>query len=360
LNTKLNSYDNNPLQDDLNHILARTKDLWEELRGKKVFITGGTGFFGCWFLESFAWANEKLNLNASMLVLTRDWEAFQKKSPHLTNQNSISFHIGDVRSFDFPEGKFDYIIHAAASLNSGLNGKDSLDVIDIIVEGTRHTLEFGRKCGVKKFLLVSSGAVYGKQPQETTHIREDFQGAPDPTDWHSSYGEGKRAAELFTIVYSRQYGFEAKIPRCFAFVGPYQKLDGHWAIGNFIRDGFNGGPIIVKGDGSAYRSYLYAADLMIFLWAILFKGKSCQPYNVGSDSEINILSLAELVSSVFKIQKDIVISGKPVSTNNIDRYIPSIKRAQDELNLHQEIDLQDAIKRTIKYLTLKEGDRCKA
>lgn len=359
MNIKLNLYDNNPLRDDLNHILAHTKDLWEELRGKKVFITGGTGFFGCWFLESFAWANEKLKLNASMLVLTRDWETFQKKSPQLTNQTSISFHIGDVRSFDFPEGKFDYIIHAAASLNSGLNGENSLDVIDTIIEGTRHTLEFGRKCGVKKFLLISSGAVYGKQPQETTHISEDFQGAPDPSDWHSAYGEGKRAAELFTIVYSRQYGFEAKISRCFAFVGPYQKLDGHWAIGNFIRDGLNGGPIVVKGDGGAFRSYLYAADLMIFLWTILFMAKSCRQYNVGSDSEINIFSLAELVSSVFEAPMDIIISEKPLSEKNIDRYVPSIKRAQDELNLYQQIDLRDAVKRTIKYLTLKEGDRCK-
>ena len=346
---------NNPLKEDLDHILAHTKGLWEELRGKRVFITGGTGFFGCWFLESFAWANEKLNLNSSMLVLTRDVEAFRKKAPHLTNNPSISFHTGDIRSFDFPEGKFDYIIHAAASLSSLPDGKDSLEVFDIIVEGTRHFLEFAGKCNASKFLLVSSGAVYGRQNSETVRISEDYQGAPEPIDWHSAYGEGKRAAELLTVLKARQHGFEAKIPRCFAFVGPYQRLDRQWAIGNFIRDGLNGGPIIVKGDGTAVRSYLYAADLMIFLWTIFFRGESCLPYNVGSEEEINISALAQLVSSVFKIKKDVVISKKPDINADIDRYIPSIKRARKKLNLKQAISLQDAIKKTIKYIKFKEG-----
>jgi len=348
---------NNPLQEDLDHILTRTKGIWEELQGKRIFITGGTGFFGCWFLESFAWANDRLNLNASMLVLTRDGETFKKKAPHLTNHPSISFHTGDVRSFDFPAGNFDYIIHAAASLSPGLNGEDSLRIFDIILEGTRHTLEFGKQCGMKKFLLISSGAVYGKQPPGVSRIPEDYQGAPDPTDRHSAYGEGKRAAESLTILTAGQYGFEAKIARCFAFVGPYLKLDSHWAIGNFIRDGLNKGPLVVKSDGTAGRSYLYAADLMIFLWTILFQGKSCRPYNVGSDSEINIRSLAELISAVFKIEKDIVVSGNPVSVNNVDRYVPSIKRAQEELHLKQEVDLQNALARTIKFIKLKESNR---
>ncbi len=352
---KAEKYTNdNPLKTDLDHILTHIKGLWQELRGKRIFMTGGTGFFGCWFLESFAWANEELKLNASILVLTRDAKTVREKVPHLANNPSIRFHVGDVRSFAFPKGKFDFLIHAAASLNPPKDAKEALDVFDITVEGTRHVLEFAGKCKVKKLLLVSSGAVYGRQSMQISRIHEDYDGAPDPLDWRAAYSEGKRVAELLAVLKARQYGFEAKITRCFAFVGPYQKLDGQWAIGNFIHDGLNGGPIIVKGDGTACRSYLYAADLMIFLWTILFRGESCTPYNVGSEKEINIRSLALLVSSVLKLKKDIVISKKPDIKAEIDRYVPSIKRAQRRLKLKQWVTLQDAIKKTIKYIKFKE------
>ena len=113
----------------------------------------------------------------------------------------------------------------------------------------------------------------------------------------------------------------------------------------------------MKGDGTPYRSYLYAADLIIFLWTILFKGESCLPYNVGSDLEINIRSLAEIVSSVFEMKKNVVISRKHVIPTNVDRYVPSTKRAREKLDLKQEIDLQDAIKRTIKYIKFREENR---
>jgi len=345
----------NPLKTDLDHILTQTKGLWQDLRGKRIFMTGGTGFFGCWFVESFVWANKKLKLNASMLVLTRDINTFRKKVPHLANNPCIRFHIGDVRSFDFPKGKFDFIIHAAASLKPPNDAKEALDVFDITVEGTRRVLDFTRKCKAEKFLLISSGAVYGRPSKQITHIREDDRTAPCSVDWRSAYAEGKRVAELLAVLKARQYGFEVKIPRCFAFIGPYQQLDGQWAIGNFIQDGLNGGPVIVKGDGTAIRSYMYAADLMIFLWTILFRGESGIPYNVGSEKEINIRSLARLVSSVMRLKKDIVISKKPDIKAEIDRYVPSIKRAQKKLNLKQGVTLQDAIRKTIKYIKFTEG-----
>jgi dTDP-glucose 4,6-dehydratase len=339
----------NPLATDLDHILDHTRELWEELRRRRIFITGGTGFFGCWLLESFAWANDRLGLNASALVLTRNLAAFQKKVPHLAVHPDIHFHPGDIRSFEFPTGSFSHIIHAATESSAKLNAEERLTIFASIVDGTRRTLEFARQCGAQKFLLTSSGAVYGRQPPDLTHIPEEYLGAPDPTDPLSAYGEGKRAAETLCALYSNQYGFEAKIARCFAFVGPYLPLDAHFAIGNFIRDGLKGGPIIVKGDGAPYRSYLYSADMAIWLWTILFRGESGRVYNISSENAISITDLAQLVRNIVSPGCEINIAHQRVPGRLAERYVPSTQRARKELDLQEWIGLEDGIKRMVTW-----------
>ena len=132
LQEKLNNLSDNPLAEDLDHILTHTRDLWEELRDQRIFITGGTGFFGCWLLESFAWANDKLNLNAEALVLTRNYEAFLKKAPHLATNPAIKFHIGDVKDFVFPEGKFSHLIHSAVYQQSADEKLSNLSMVNEI------------------------------------------------------------------------------------------------------------------------------------------------------------------------------------------------------------------------------------
>ncbi len=346
----------NALASDLDHILAHTEGLWEALRGQQLFITGGTGFFGCWLLESFAWANDRLGLGARAVVLTRNPEAFRHKAPHLAAHLAIRLLHGDVRSFECPEGEFSHVIHAATEASARLNAEDPLAMFDTIVQGTRRTLEFARGQGVRKLLLTSSGAVYGRQPPEMTHMAEDYLGAPDPADPRSAYGEGKRAAELLCALYARRYGLQAKIARCFAFVGPYLPLDAHFAIGNFIRDGLRGDAIQVKGDGTPYRSYLYAADLAIWLWTILFEGETCRAYNVGSEDDLTITALARAVASTLQPEPQVQIAHEATPGKPTERYVPSTKRAQMELGLRQTISLHDAIRRTALW-NAREGHR---
>ena len=109
------------LSDDLDYVLAETRDLWDELRGKCLFITGGTSFFGCWLLESFLWANEKLGLGSSAVVLTRNVAAFERRLPWLAAHASLRFIQGDIRSFEFPRGGFSHIVHAATEAPTRVN-----------------------------------------------------------------------------------------------------------------------------------------------------------------------------------------------------------------------------------------------
>jgi nucleoside-diphosphate-sugar epimerase len=336
------------LSADLDHILEHTRELWEELRREQIFITGGTGFFGCWLLESLAWANDRLNLDCRATVLSRSPERFRAKAPHLAEHKSVSIIEGDVRTFAFPPGEFSHIIHAATESSTKLNAENPLEMLDTIVKGTRHTLEFAKACGAEKFLLTSSGAVYGKQPVEMSHIPEEYNGAPDPIDRLSAYGEGKRLAEHLCTLYANS-SLKPKIARCFAFVGPYLPLDVHFAIGNFIRDGLNGGPIIVRGDGSPQRSYLYAADLAIWLWEILVYGESCRPYNVGSSQSIAIADLAKCVADQFTTPIIVKIYGTSNPSKSIEQYVPNTQRAANELGLKENIVLEDAINKTKEW-----------
>jgi len=339
----------NPLARDLDEILAQTTDLWGDLRGQRLFLSGGTGFFGCWLLESFLWANDNLDLGASAVVLTRNRRAFEAKAPHLARHDAVRFCDGDIRTFAYPDGPFSHVIHAATESSSALGADDPLAMFDTIVDGTKRALDFAARCGARRFLLTSSGAVYGPQDPAMPCVSEDHHGGPDPTATTSAYSEGKRSAELLCAVYAERRRVHTTIARCFAFVGPYLPLGAHFAVGNFIRDGLAGGPIRIKGDGTPYRSYLYGSDLARWLWTILLRGRPARAYNVGSSAALTVKELADLVAEAFQPQPCVEREQTPPAAAAAARYVPSVQRAETELGLRPSVSLSDAVRRTVAW-----------
>lgn len=215
--------------------------------------------------------------------------------------------------------------------------------------GTRRVLEHAVEGDAKTLFLGCPEAGYGEQAHLITHVLRDCFGPPGAIDHQSVWGECKREAEFLCSHCSIKYGIETKIARCFSFVGPYLPLDIHYAIGNFIRDALRGGPIQVNGDGTPYRSYLYAADLMIWLWTILFRGEPCCAYNVGSEEEITIADLAHSVAHQFPNPIEVRTAKSPDANRPPERYVPSTRRAQVNLGVRQHVDLGTAIERTLNW-----------
>jgi dTDP-glucose 4,6-dehydratase len=232
--------------------------------------------------------------------------------------------------------------------------EEPLEMLSTILAGTERTLKFAEVCGARKLLLTSSGAVYGRQPAEMTHVPESFAGAPDPLDAVSVYAEGKRASELMCAAYQktlRAQGreFEAKIARCWAFCGPHLALDMHFAIGNFIGDVMAGRAIAIGGDGTPRRSYLYGADLAIWLWTTLFRAPAMVAINVGSGRDVSILELAEMVAATLGAKTEITVAKQAVAGAAPSRYVPSVARAEELLGLRETVELEETIRRTAAW-----------
>ena len=297
-----------------------------------IFLTGGTGFFGKSILSML---KHGFGPELKFTVLSRDPAKFLADHPEFSGLQTVEFIAGDVRDFSFPEQSFDGIFHAAAPAMVMPPGVER----DIIISGTRHVLDFAGRCGAKRILFVSSGAAYGPQPPDLERIPEDFPCRPV-----TEYGIAKYEAERMCL----DSGIESVIARCFAFTGPYLNRNIHFAIGNFIRDCLANQDIEIKGDGTPFRSYLYADDLVRWLFTILFEGQAGQAYNVGSDRAVSIRELAETVKRVLQSDSNIIIRGTPLPGQAPARYVPDISKIQRELHVRIETGLEDAIRKTVQ------------
>ncbi len=333
--------------EDLDHVLAHTRKLWGGARGATFFITGGTGFFGIWLLESFARANDALGLGMRATILTRDPAAFAQKAPHLVARGDLAFHQGELRTFVFPVGRFTHLVHAAADTAVWTKNESPAGLIGRIAAGMQHLLDFAVAAGVENFLHVSSGAVYGPPPAGLTHMPEDYPGITAPLPAGAAWAEGKRVAEQQCLAHAAQHGYSLKVARCFAFVGPH--LDENYAIASFINDALHGRPIQVTGDGTPYRSYLYASDLAIWLWTMLFTGRPGRVYNVGSAAGLSIAEAAEAVADAAGGSVSVRINGVPVPGGPVSRYVPAIGRAEAELGVRVRVALPEAIRKTLAW-----------
>jgi nucleoside-diphosphate-sugar epimerase len=335
--------------EDLEHILVHTRSLWERVRGKSIFVSGGTGFFGVWLLESLVYCNRKLRLGLSATILTRDREALLKRMPELASEPSIELLQGDVRSFAFPNQDFDYVLHAAAPTTQHAS-IGSRGLMQTLVHGTERMVELAQARNARSFLNVSSGAVYGRQPENLSHIPETYLGGPDWLDPNAVYGEGKRISEQMCSLLAKESTRRVAIARCFTFIGPHLPLDQHFAIGNFIADALAGRNIVLRGDGTPTRSYLYMADLAIWLWTmLLFEDKpttSPLVLNVGSGETISIRDLAQEVIDELGPTLKVEFANNATAGEQRLQYVPDVSRAQSELGLGPIVGLRDAIRRT--------------
>lgn len=306
-------------------------------------VTGGTGFFGRALLRYWLAQSADGRAMPQVTVISRNPAGFLHSYPEFSALPWLAFHAGDVLIPDsLPRTACSHVLHAATDSTLGPRIAP-LDLFRLIVDGTRNLLDLAVATGARRFLLTSSGAVYGPQPPDLPALPEEWPGSPDPGNPANAYGLGKRAAEHLCALYQHAHGIEPVIARCFAFVGQDLPRDAHFAIGNFIRDALHGREIVIAGDGSPVRSYLDQRDLARWLLTLLEQGKAGRTYNVGSDQAVTIEELAHLVRDVIRPGLPIRKLGEPGADNARNRYLPDITRARSELALDITVPLADSI-----------------
>ena len=226
--------------------------------------------------------------------------------------------------------------------------------LQLLFKGTQKVIELAKTSGASRILFTSSGAVYGNQLCE--HIQESTLTRLDPMKADSGLALGKSVAEFLLAQASTELSSEVVIARCFTFVGPGIPMNLHYAIGNFIKNASEGKPIIIKGDGSDIRSYMYMGDLVWWLLKILLDGKSGEVYNVGSDQPISIFDLAHKVAEISILKSQVIVQGQSSYSVGLPVrkiYVPSIDKASSNLGLHITTDISTGISDTLKNLEIK-------
>lgn len=321
------------------------------LKNKTLFIAGGTGFVGIWTATLVQFLNENFNYNTRIYLLARNPENVNVHAPHILNDKKITFLKNDVRRvFELPL-EINYILHAACSPNSRVHSENPLETVSTIVDGTRNLLSAADRCSqLEKFVYLSSASIYGSQPWDLACIPENFINATlRSNSILSAYAEAKRFSETLCAIFRSQHRLPVVVARPFSFVGPFQNLESPWAINNFIQDALFGEKIKILGDGNTVRSYLYGSDVAYWMLTMLIYGISGETYNVGSNDEISMKSLAELIVDNIGVKKEIIFTGALNNRLPTSRLIPSVLKAEHELNLSASVRLAEAITKTIDW-----------
>ncbi|MEK6611331.1 MAG: NAD(P)-dependent oxidoreductase [Gemmatimonadota bacterium] len=334
---------------DFQHVLDHARHVWDDYRDARIFITGVTGFVGSWMLETVLHAERTLKLGLTVTALVRDHDAFTARFPHLAALPALRLHVGDVRTVEPPTHAFSHFVHCASAATPQMNADRPEEVVDIIVNGSGRMIEAAEAGNEARFLQVSSGAVYGPQPAALAQLRETYGARASRDEPSQRFGWAKHQSELRgNASVSKGLGFVSA--RGFALIGPRLPLAGPFAIGNFLGDILAGRTVAIAGDGSPVRSWMHAADLAVWNWTILARGRPGAAYNVGSEEALTLCDAAHRVAALAEPPVAVMRATEPSPGAVTSRYVPSTELARDEMGLETWIPFGDALQRTWEWL----------
>lgn len=307
--------------EDLETICSQPCIPWEKLRGQTVLVTGATGLIGSQIVSALLYADLKFQLQLTVLALVRNEEKARRVFvAQLAESPRLKFVVGNVEQLPSIKGKVNFIIHGASPTASAFFVQHPVDTIQAAVLGTRNLLELARENNAAGFIYLSSMEVYGA-PKDDIPLKETAGTTIDTMSVRSCYPEAKRLCETMCASYYAQYQVPAVVVRLAQTFGPGVAADDGRVFAEFARCAKNGQDIVLHTTGESKRCYLYTADAVSAILAILLHGEPGKAYNAANpDTYCSICEMASLVADRVSKQ-DIHVSIRLNEEKSI-KYLP--------------------------------------
>lgn len=245
------------------------------LEGKRILVAGATGMLGSCVVDL-------LRGYGQCEVIAMGRKASKAEERFGPADGTYSFYQQDVAEpLGESLGDVDYIIHAASNADPVRMARDPVGTLTANVQGTKNLLDYGLSQGMRRFLFVSSGEVYGQPNAGLDGFTEDYCGPLDLSSPRSCYPEGKRAAEVLCQSYISQFGADAVIVRPCHLFGPTMTRGDSRAVSEFLWNAADGRDIVMKSAGLMERSHCYVVDAAQALLTVLLNGERGRAYNIA-------------------------------------------------------------------------------
>jgi len=258
---------------------------------KSILVTGGAGFIGSNFARYFL---EKHPESHVVVLDVLTYAGNTSNLEGLEKTGRFSFIQGDICDKPVVESivqDVDAIVNFAAESHVDRSILNPDAFVETNFKGTHVLLEAARKFEVERYLQVSTDEVYGHVPQGASKESDSFHP-------RSPYAASKAGAELLALSYVTTYNLPVLITRGGNTIGPYQYPEK--VVPVFVTNALEDKALPVYGDGSAVRGYMYVEDHCAGIDRVLHKGQPGEAYNIGTDIEINGLTLVDRVLSVLE------------------------------------------------------------
>ena len=288
---------------------------WDRLKGVTFFITGATGLIGTTIVKALSFINKKRNLGLQIKALVRNEEKAKARFIDCQEDGLIEYIVGSIEDFDYEkvDGTVDYIIHGASQTASKEFVQHAVETIDTAVSGTKNVLELARLKNVRGFVYLSSMEVYG-YPQKGHKVKEEEIGTFSPLNLRNSYPLSKIMCESMCSAYAQEYDIPTRICRLTQTFGPGVSETDNRIFAYFGRCVKNKENIVLKTRGETERCYLYTADAVTAILAILLNGRDGEAYNAGDEN--TYCSISEMANSIAKANGiDVEYDIRPASEN---------------------------------------------